>query len=871
MREKIIGILVAMLMCCAAFVSAAGYQNVDSKDSIPPVARVDWEPGDDHKMHYPQLPDEDGWDVYATVGLAQYPDVVLADDWQCSESGPVTDIHFWGSWMNGFPGVIDAFEIAIYTDIPADPPNVPYSRPGALLWDRTFFAGEWTEVVVVSPTFQGWYNPTTGETLFDDHTEYYQYNIVDIADPFIQQEGEIYWLAISAVVLPEEEPQPLWGWKSSEDHWNDDACWSYVGDLNWVDLWEPSPPPITNSYWIEFDAMGIPVMAGGTDYYDDGASFNGWYYYENTGWWNIWFYDHPFDPERYKDIFINFEWYPTTEPYFIEVAINWATDAWIPGFPPPVPPLLPDEEDLYIYREYVPIIGPGPVEYFAQVLEYNPEWVSIDVMGQNVVIPQGIITHQCLGDQSLDLAFVITGDYAEEYDFGDAPDPTYETLLANDGARHAIVPGVHLGHVIDNEADGQPTGDALGDDLNPLMGIDDEDGVIFTSLSVAGSLVTTKIIASVPGYLNAWVDFNADGDWADAGEQIFTDAAVSAGVNYLSFAIPANAAIGTTYSRFRFDTAGGLTYTGLASDGEVEDYRVFILRPLENVKMHWAQLPDIDNTGMDIDMFWVPLGDDFLCTESGPILDIHFWGSFADDILPADGPDSLTFDVYIYSDLPADQNPNGPWSQPNEILWYKQFLPGEYSGYIVADNNPEDWYDPTTELWLDDNHLSCYQYDFYIDESDAFIQEEGTIYWLVIKDVQPAEPDYTFGWKTTQIDLRWNDDACWLVDPPFVWFPMVYPDGHEYQGTTLDLAFAITSGSGVLCGDANGDGVINISDAVFVINYVFIPGSPAPNPLCRADANGDGTINVSDAVYLINYVFIPGSPPPVPGCCTPPW
>ena len=64
------------------------------------------------------------------------------------------------------------------------------------------------------------------------------------------------------------------------------------------------------------------------------------------------------------------------------------------------------------------------------------------------------------------------------------------------------------------------------------------------------------------------------------------------------------------------------------------------------------------------------------------------------------------------------------------------------------------------------------------------------------------------------------------------------------------------------CGDANGDGQINVGDAVYLINYVFKSG-PAPNPIEAGDANCDGDVNVGDAVYLINYIF-KGGPEP---CC----
>ncbi|MBD3218802.1 MAG: hypothetical protein GF310_11025 [candidate division Zixibacteria bacterium] len=62
------------------------------------------------------------------------------------------------------------------------------------------------------------------------------------------------------------------------------------------------------------------------------------------------------------------------------------------------------------------------------------------------------------------------------------------------------------------------------------------------------------------------------------------------------------------------------------------------------------------------------------------------------------------------------------------------------------------------------------------------------------------------------------------------------------------------------CGDANGDTNVNISDAVYVINYVFIGGDP-PDPLSSGDVNCDGTVNVSDAVWIINFIFIGGNDP----------
>ena len=67
----------------------------------------------------------------------------------------------------------------------------------------------------------------------------------------------------------------------------------------------------------------------------------------------------------------------------------------------------------------------------------------------------------------------------------------------------------------------------------------------------------------------------------------------------------------------------------------------------------------------------------------------------------------------------------------------------------------------------------------------------------------------------------------------------------------------------LLCGDANGDGSVNIADVVYIITYLFL-GGPPPYfglPFCPADANGDGVVNVGDAVYIVAYLFLGGPPP----------
>ncbi len=172
-------------------------------------------------------------------------------------------------------------------------------------------------------------------------------------------------------------------------------------------------------------------------------------------------------------------------------------------------------------------------------------------------------------------------------DFGDAPDdpPLYPTLAENDGAHHIVTPGLRLGAEIDSEFDGLEDAFALGDDTDQTP--DDEDGVVFlTSLEFDFPPNMIEVTASAPGLLDAWIDFNIDGDWNDPGEQIFTQEPLLMGANMLNVVIPEQAADGPTFARFRFGSFPGLTPVGLAPDGEVEDYQVTI-RGKNQARPHW--------------------------------------------------------------------------------------------------------------------------------------------------------------------------------------------------------------------------------------------------------------------------------------------
>jgi hypothetical protein len=185
-----------------------------------------------------------------------------------------------------------------------------------------------------------------------------------------------------------------------------------------------------------------------------------------------------------------------------------------------------------------------------------------------------------------------------EVDFGDAPEsptggPQYPTLLVSTGASH-IIGGPWLGppdDAPDAESDGLPHSAALGDDLTNT---NDEDGVWFPTLVRDATNGIKVIVTSASGSagVDGWIDFNADGDWDDAGELVYSGSMV-AGTNFITVVPGAGAAIGSTFARFRVSTIGMLSPRGPAEDGEVEDHNLFIT---DSGYVDWCNLQWPSNT-----------------------------------------------------------------------------------------------------------------------------------------------------------------------------------------------------------------------------------------------------------------------------------
>lgn len=245
MRKSLL-ILVSLLLV-TAFAASPGL-----------AAVTYWDPLVGYKMHYPQLPDTttNGLDVNCNTNSLLCCDCGLADDWQCSETGNVKSIHFWGSWKDDAVGVIDTFELSIYSNVPGSP-----SMPGTLLWTyHVPYSYVHVHAASTSVPKEGWYNPCPGCVLYApaNHRQYYQYNVT-LPNPnlFHQQQGTIYWLGIRAQ-LHASSPG-CWGWKTSMSaQFMDDAVYRCSGGP-WLELKHPvGQASLDLAFVITGDPYGWP-------------------------------------------------------------------------------------------------------------------------------------------------------------------------------------------------------------------------------------------------------------------------------------------------------------------------------------------------------------------------------------------------------------------------------------------------------------------------------------------------------------------------------------------------------------------------------------------------------------------------------------
>ncbi|MHC4501193.1 MAG: DUF7901 domain-containing protein, partial [Planctomycetota bacterium] len=495
-----------------------------------------------------QDPDPNGWDI----AFAGAP----ADDWLCTETGPVSDIHFWCSWRIDAARPISSIEVSIWSDDPCGLGG--HSEPNQQLWRRRFLPGQFT-VSWAGEGEQGYFDPVTSFSWRPDHNNYYRIDIEDINDPFVQTEGNIYWLDIFMLA------EGMAGWKTSLDHWNDKAAWYDTSGIpwRWRELYDPCTgegldfafelgtkkdyglraqaaddwrcdrnTPVTAAVWwgsyigYQYQACQDPLMAAPVQpdafllsiWTDVAAGADPCYPFSHPGE-KIWEYR----ADDYDEVLVGYDKHPEDpnrlgiEPVF-RYSVRLPDDDWF----------LQEEVDGIYWFSVVAV-------YDQNIPNYDWGWTNHEqyhndnaVTGRLEPPPAGGWKWYELYDQTgegADMSFILFTEpqQPEELDFGDAPDPCYPTLLANDGARH-IIGGPYFcdpvgGDAPDPEPDGQPDAAATGDDNNAD---DDEDGVSFPQLIPGQPGIVALNVCGGGGIVDIWIDYNGDEDWDDPGEFEFS-------------------------------------------------------------------------------------------------------------------------------------------------------------------------------------------------------------------------------------------------------------------------------------------------------------------------------------------------------------
>lgn len=737
--------------------------------------QADWDVGDGHKMHYPQLPNPTGWDVsFGNEYVAPGAVLVLADDFLCTASGPITNIHIWISFKGDTEVTIDTVHLSIHNDIPTNQSPFEYSVPDVpALWETDLGPGQF----MLRPYETGdqkWYDPMDPPIVpVPDHQWTYQINCPIDANPFVQEEGTTYWLDVEITWSPLMDPfMEGVGWKTSTEHWNDDAVWAIAPVMNILD-WNELRDPFTmesldlafviqgatNEVTSEADWGDAPVSYGTT------AAGNGPnHVVDLSGPWLG-------DASDAPDIDANGQpqaqalgddgdadgddedgaWFPRlihgvyTNFYFEVANTTGVVQIWL------------DTDGSGTFEH------PGEMIYDSQranggynvFLTPSSTWTPGWTFARCRISSAGGLTPLgAAADGEVEDHHVLIEDGSVNWAAIRAP--TVPVTLSP-GQLLVVTGQVWMAGVTGPAGPANPMFAELG--YGP-------DGVPPTDPSWVWMVATYA--GSVPANDDAYV---ATVSISTVGRYDFVYRFSRNGINWTYGDNPPDGSTGAAY-----EPGDLIIWPPECPKWTQEpdcDYGIDLpsVETVVETGLKWQQLPDL--TGWDV-YATVPLAcaDDFLCTDSGPITEIVFWGSWK-DIFGGMIPGGIgNVHLSIYTNIP------GPPSLPGVKVWDYDAMPTAMPMPLLL----QGWYDPLGIL-LPDNHDTWQEYHVYIPRGQAFTQQVGEIYWLGIQVSTPMGDEW--GWKST--DGVWNDVAVWgvgdLAVDPMAWEPLA--------AEPLDLAFEI--------------------------------------------------------------------------------
>jgi hypothetical protein len=654
----------------------------------------------------------------------------LADDFECTTYGPITDVHLWCSWKYDDWGELANVHLSFHTDDPcgpggSDPCNL-YSKPDELKWERDFGPGEFDlQPVATLSEPEWWWDPQRDDLIPGGDLTLWRLDVYINPDEAFIQEGDpcnpvIYWLDVRVDV--ESEFKEL-GWKTRRypEQFADDAVFHW-GELpfDWKELrypdlhphhpnsidmafaltgeeWFPPKEPVPNLKWSQPPIEIDPMLSRTPEYC-------GWDQESLTS-----------DPCTYwmavADDFRCLGTMPITSVHWYGSHIGWGE--------PCLPPIVPSAWRIGFWSN-IPA-GSGT----------DPDYSRPEVLLWQVEVPANRVEWEYIGNDWFPFPDMVLPEACFQYYVKFEPNEwfwqSHYELDTQDNIFWISIAAIY------------PTEVAWpwGWKTRPWPWMDDAVTFEHWGPLDPGVAVDPDVVVPIENALVC-----SEPNSYDVAFELDTDPC------YIKWEQP---------------------FTGIRHWRHYEDIvSMAIDQPFTEYK--WWQEPD--PLGWDVCLYY-RLADDWQCDETGWIDDIHFWISSQYD----DPFQILSIDVEIYSD-----NPSGPQghSEPNELLWLRSFSSTEFE--IVADGRGDQgWLEPDHSHWYRPDHNDYYLVN--IDHiPDPHFQIEGTIYWLSIQ----LQMEGHVGWKTSI--NHWNDDAVY-DDGTGRWQDMTDPE----TGETIDLAFALTT------------------------------------------------------------------------------
>ena len=762
-------------------------------------AAADWNEGDPAKwVQGPDLRSDLGLDVNATAPA------ILADDFLCRSTGPITNVHLWASWWQdqlptppeGQPDpALVSFTLTFHTDIPSNQSPTGHSMPGPVVWQRTFNPGEFEVRRWAERLREGWYAPEQQPPLYEPEgdTVCWQYNFtIDPSNAFVQAGGPetpvVYWLNVQArpAVL---DPLCRLGWKTSTNHWNDDATWG-VGEEPYQGPWnELRYPPLHPLAGQSIDLAF--ALEGGSEPQPE-----------------LDFGDAP-DPL-----------YPTLLGNNGARHVIGGVWLGLPGNQPdadadgqPHPQALGDDFDGNDDEDGVWFPNP--------MMQGKPENVTVHVGGGGVVE----IWLDLNGDGAWQGAELLYNAF-----LGEGTHSVALTVPTN-----AIAGSTFARCRISLQGTGSPVGLASDGEVEDHNVFIANGYVVWCNLQWPPATTTLVGVASAEIYGQVWDGWtsNAPGPVAGMIAQlgygpdgsspvgnpawVWTNAVfnVDFGNNDEYKARVIVASTGRYDYAYRF-SKNGIQWSYGDLNGSQDGYQIanagdLTVEPYVPPRCEkWRQPPDceyglnLQSVRVGVENLGATVADDWLC-DGRPITAVRWWGSYIGwtEEGPPPGKNRPThFELTWYTDWPAGEEQ--PYSKPSNVV-ATVLLPLLPSG--VLSGGPGDvverWYCRTDLRWTGlPGYLFEDEYEYEVQLPTPWLEKEGTVYWLSVRAVYDAMPTYLWGWKTTAPDWNWNDDAVVFKTQGLDWEEMRYPPPvnpwsemepgrHPYATQSVNMAFSL--------------------------------------------------------------------------------